>query len=399
MTKRLQYIVLIIITYGTMTVFGLVDNIKGVSYPLIKSEFQVSYEHQGLMVSVLAGSYVLFCALGGIFLGRFGIKRAFISGFICLIAGMVMVFFMPRFLLVVGTLLLVFAGFGFFEVGINALGSRLFTAKTALLMNLLHFFYGLGGVIGPKGAGILTDPAGLGLGWRWIYLYSLPLVLLFFVPAVFIRFPGEEPKTVNEEKEWKRASFLTALKTSMVWVLGVTLGLMVSAEMSIINWGGLYFQDVYGFDPSTRGANFLSVFFVLFTISRLAAGFLVEKIGYMRSLVWASLATVLVLIAGFIAGSRGIWILPVLGLFLAIMWPTLMAVAIGYFGKNAPVMTSAIITISGTLNAVMQLIIGFANRFMGAAWGYRSSCLVCTGILAVIVLFLNRRLRRNPAAP
>jgi fucose permease len=397
MTKRLQYIMLIIITYGTMTIFGLVDNIKGVSYPLIKTEFQVSYEQQGLMVSMLAGSYVLFCALGGIFLGRFGVKRAFISGFICLIAGLVMVFFMPRFLLVVGTLFLVYAGFGFFEVGINALGSRLFTSKTALLMNLLHFFYGFGGIIGPKGAGILTASAGFGLGWRWIYLYSLPLVLIFFIPAVFIRFPGEESKT-NDEGKGQRTSFLGALKTPMVWVFGLTLGLMVTVEMSTINWGGLYFQDVYGFDPSTRGANFLSAFFVLFTVSRLAAGFLVEKIGYMRSLVWASLAAVLVFIAGFAAGSRGIWILPVLGLFIAIMWPTLMAVAMGYFGKNAPVMTSAVITISGILNAVMQLIIGFVNRFTGAAWGYRS-CLLCAMVLMAIMLFLNRRLRGNPKAP
>jgi fucose permease len=302
-----------------------------------------------------------------------------------------MVFFMPRLWSTTGALLLVFAGFGFFEVGLNALATQVFTVKAALLMSRLHFFYGLGSVIGPKTAGLLAN---MGLGWRQIYILCVPLGLLLFIPALITRFPGAAESTARQKTpEEGHATFLTALKTPMVWAFGITLGLMVIVEMTSTNWGSLYFQDVYGLDPRTSGAAFLSNFFILFTVSRLLSGFLVERIGYMRSILGACLAVLIIFLAGFLCGARGIWILPALGFFVAVMWPTLMAVAISFFGSRSPIMTSAIIAIAGALNAGVQLLIGLTNRFLGAAWGYRSG-LIYGLFLTGSVLFLNKALRR-----
>jgi fucose permease len=389
---------LFFIIYGTMLIFGLIENIKGVSYPLIKAEFNASYEQQGLMVSLLSSGYVFFCMVAGFFLARFGVKRALLSGFICIALGLLAVSFMPRFWTVAAALFLVFAGFGFFEVGINALATQVFTSRAALFMSLAHFFYGVGAVIGPQGAGILT---GMGnLGWRQIYLLSVPLLALFFIPTLLARFPGksgEAPGPDSPSGEGKRLSFLSALKTPMVWIFSAALGLMVIVEMGSTNWGSLYFQDVYGFDPRTRGAGFVSGFFILFTISRLVSGFLIEKIGYMRSLIGAAGMVILIFALGFGLGARGIWILPALGFFIAIMWPTTMAVVIGFFGRDAAVMSSAIIVLGGAINAVMQLFIGLTNRYLGAAWGYRS-CLVYALLLMGVLLFLQRRMEQKRRA-
>jgi fucose permease len=386
---------LFFIIYGTMLIFGLIENIKGVSYPLIKAEFNASYEQQGLMVSLLSSGYVFFCMVAGFFLSRFGVKRALLSGFICIALGLFTVSFMPRFWTVAAALFLVFAGFGFFEVGINALATQVFTSKAALFMSLAHFFYGVGAVIGPKGAGMLT---GMGnSGWRQIYLLSVPLLALFFVPTLLARFPGkpgEAPGPDSPSGEEKRLSFLFALKNPMVWIFSAALGLMVVIEMGSTNWGSLYFQDVYGFDPRTWGAGFVSGFFILFTISRLVSGFLIEKIGYMRSLIGATGMVILIFALGFGLGARGIWILPALGFFIAIMWPTTMAVVIGFFGRDAAVMSSAVIVLGGAINAVMQLFIGLTNRYLGAAWGYRS-CLVYALLLMGVLLFLQRRMERK----
>ncbi|MDR2185920.1 MAG: MFS transporter [Treponema sp.] len=397
MQKRSRLILLVFILYGTMFLFGFLENIKGVSYPLIKTEFQSSYEQQGIMVSLLSIGYVFCCTIAGIFLGHFGVKRVFLLGFTGLCTGLITVFFMPRFWPVTAALLLVFAGFGFFEIGLNALATQVFTSKAALLMNLLHLFYGLGAVAGPKAAGILTSSSGgPALGWRQVYLWSVPLTLLFFIPALLTRFPGEEAKTgpADRAERTGKTSFLGAVKTPMVWGFGITLGFTIAVEMAAANWGSLYFQDVYGFDPSTAGANFVSVYFILFTVSRLVSGFLIERIGYMRSLLGAAAAIVLILIAGFLCGPRGIWILPVQGFFIAIMWPTLMAEAIGCFGSESPVMTSAIIAIAGTLNALLQLVIGYVNRFLGAAWGYRS-CLIYGLIMTALMLLLKNSISRR----
>ena len=121
--------------------YGLIENIKGVSYPLIREEFNASWEQLGLMISIFSVGSTGFSIIAGIFLGRFGIKPSFLLGFTSLCVGLFSVFFMPGFFLAATALFVAFAGFGFFEIGMNALASRLFVKKAALLMNLLHSFF------------------------------------------------------------------------------------------------------------------------------------------------------------------------------------------------------------------------------------------------------------------
>jgi fucose permease len=106
----------------------------------------------------------------------------------------------------------------------------------------------------------------------------------------------------------------------------------------------------------------------------------------MRSLFISCFGTLIVFTFGFIFKERGIYILPVLGFFIGIMWPTIMAVAITHFKKQAAVFTSAIIVLAGALNAAMQAVIGITNRRIGPAWGYRSSMLYA--LLMTIGLFI-----------
>src|SRR5512146_2970659 len=163
-----RFNLLFVIIYATMFLFGLVENIKGVSFPLIKSEFQVPYDSQGGLVSVTWFGYVIFSMAASLFMQRFGIKKAILVGYILVTAGALATLAAPSFLAVTFTLLIVNAGFGFFEVGANALGTVVFTARAALMMNLMHFFYGAGAILGPQAAGIFTGS--LGMNWRQVYI-------------------------------------------------------------------------------------------------------------------------------------------------------------------------------------------------------------------------------------
>jgi fucose permease len=418
MLSKRRSILLIVIVYATMTLFGFIENIKGVSFPLIKAEFGAAYDEQGGLVSATWFGYVLFCLAAGFFLSRFGTKKAVVSGYILVGAGALAALAMPTFWTAALALLVVNAGFGFFEVGTNALATQVFTSKTALLMNLMHFFYGLGAVLGPKAAGLLTDS--FDLGWRQVYIVALIPVGIVAAAALSTRFPkhehestpegqaasaeapgtvpaaGDAPATGDASAAGAAARaprFIDALRHPLVWTFSLTLGFMEVIEFGASNWGGLHLKDVYGLDPRTAGASFVSMFYILFTLSRLFGGFAVEKIGYMRSLFGAAAASTLIYVVGFGLGSYGIWVLPVTGLFIGIMWPTIMAVAMGAFGKDAPVMTSAIIVISGAINGVFQLGIGFTNRYLGEAWGYRS-CLVYAIVVLASLWKLRGELKR-----
>jgi len=381
-TSKLLFFIL----FGAMILFGFIENIKGVTFPLIKTGFNASYEQQGIMVSLMSLAYMLFCLIGGIILGSWGVKKAFATGFIFMVLGLVGIFFMPNFWLATAALFLIGSAFGLLEVSSNALATQLFTTRAALFMSLMHFFYGAGSSLSPRAAGVISAS----FGWREVYLFSIPLVLLVFVSSLFTRFPKQDTSEQSKEK----LSFFKALKIPMVWVFSVTLGLMVAVELCSANWAGLYFQDVYHLDPRTSGAAFVSNFYILFTLSRLLSGFAIEKIGYLRSLFIASLAVVVIFILGFVFGERGVYILPGLGFFTAIFWPTLMAAAMMYFKEDSPVVTSAIIVIAGAMNSGIQYLMGLTNRIAGPAWGYRSGLLYA--VLIVISLVVLTRCVRNP---
>ena len=387
---------LFILLFGTMLMVGIVENIKGVSYPLIREEFNASWDQMGLLVSMLTIAYTGFSVIASMYLGRFGVKPSFLLGFFGLFAGLIAVFCMPGFFLAAASLFVIFASYGIFEIGVNALASKLFVKRAALLMNLLHSFYGLGAVIGPITAGIVAG--NMGLNWRYAYIVYLPLALALFIPAVVVRFPGNEAETQtangkadgravgNEE----RKGFLSALRSPLVWLMSVTLGVMVAVEIASANWGAMYFQDMHNLDPNTEGAAFVARFFVIFTISRLVSGLFIERIGYLRSLLGASMISLVILITGFLLGSQGIFVLPALGFFAAIFWPTLLAIAFVHFGRDAPVFSGAIIAISGIFSAGIQFLVGLTNQVLGSAWGYRST-VVYAAILIILLIILYRK--------
>lgn len=375
-----------VIIYATMLAFGLVENIKGVSFPLIKAEFGVAYTQQGGLASFTWYGYVISCLIASLFMHRFGTKKSVLMGYALIFAGAVATLAAPNFWAASVSLLIVNMGFGFFEVGANAMATLVFTVKAALMMNLMHFFYGLGAVLGPQAAGVLTN--NLDFSWRDVYITALvPLAILFLL---IWRTPFDEDPASDGQDPAARLSPKDALRDPVVWLFALSLGFMEVIEFGAANWGGLHLQDVYGLDPRVAGARFVSAFYFFFTASRLISGWFVERIGYLRSMNLATAASLILFAVGFSLGRHGLWLLPFTGLFIAIMWPTLMAIAMKVFGPNAPAATGVIITVSGAINGLFQLIIGLTNDHMGVAWGYRS-CTVYAAAALVLMRLLTRR--------
>jgi fucose permease len=389
--NKRRSVMLFIVVYATMFFFGFVENIKGVSFPLIKTEFGVNYESQGGLVSLTWFGYVLFCFVASMFMQHFGTKKSILMGYILICIGAVATLMAPSFWTASLTLLIVNAGFGFFEVGNNALGTTVFTRNTALMMSLMHFFYGFGAILGPKTAGLLTNT--FNLSWRQVYVV---VIIPLIAAGIFILLTKFSRENTQEEKreEAPKVTFIGAFRNPLVWVFSLTLGFMEVIEFGAANWGGLYLKDVYNLDPRIVGASFVSIFYVLFTLSRLFSGLVIEKIGYIKSLIIATASTIAIFLAGFALGRNGIWLLPGTGFFIAIMFPTMMAVCTKYFAEDAAAVTSAIITLSGAVNGIFQLIIGFTNQYVGEPWGYRS-CLLYSAVVLIILCRLSYRIRKQ----
>jgi fucose permease len=401
MQQRRTYAGLLFIIYGNMVLYGFVQTMRGIIYPLIKTNYGASYSQQGLLVLLVQVIMAFSCTISGILLNRAGFRKSILLGFGMVVAGMASFRFSGAYWTAAGFILLIQFGLGFFEITLNGIGIKTFTKNPALMMNLLHFFYGIGATIGPWFGGLIAGVPGI--GWHGIYLAGLAPVLFMalatfvFSPAgrnaeASIR-PGEEAAAslpASDAAETKYG-FRWAITNPLVWRFALCLGFINAMEYGATNWSGLYLFDVFGMDPRTGGATFISIYFLLFTISRLLSGFLIEKAGYLRSVFFSIVITIFILITGFSLGRNGVRILPVTGLFLGIAFPTILAMSIGAFGKGAQAAGSAIIVIAFSLNGVIQYLIGLINRFIGEAWGYRSCVLY-----GVILLALLLRLRKLP---
>ena len=375
---------LIAIIFGNMSLLGFLNSMRGVSFPLIKNDFNASYSSMGLMSALSSFSAVCFCIIAGIYMNRFGLKKTLVTAFSLVILGAGSLYFASVFWMAVGFYLILQSGFGFFEISLNGGGVKIFTKKSGLMLNLLHFFYGVGAIAGPRFMGFMVNR--VNLRWQDVYPLTLVLVLVMLGITLTVRFPGREEEAASQNKP----SFWTSLKDPMVWLFGFILGIVGAIEGCSVSWSGLYLYDVYGLDPSTFGATFVSVFYILYTLSRFFSGFVIEKTGYMRSVFVSSAAIIILFAAAFSLGRTGIYLLPVVGFFIAIMWPTALAISVGFFKERAQTVSSAMISIAFTTSGIIQYGFGLSNRFLGAAWGYRS-CILYSIILGALLFLLGRQ--------
>jgi fucose permease len=147
----------------------------------------------------------------------------------------------------------------------------------------------------------------------------------------------------------------------------------------------------------------LSIFFVLRAAGRFLGAWLLERFAWTTVMVVCSLA-ILICFAGALVGGQGaaVWLLPLSGLFMSVIYPTLNSKGISCFPKAQHGAVAGVILFFTCISAVLSpLAMGaVSDLFGGARFGF----VLATGFAVVlfVVLLLNRhfdpsaaRLARN----
>ncbi|MBP2070907.1 MFS transporter [Thermoanaerobacterium butyriciformans] len=367
-------IFIVILNYLLMLFIGLIDNIKGPIIAPIKSFYHIDYTYIGLLLFIGSLGFIIASFVGGIVVNRYGSKAALSGGLIFIILGILGYFLSPFFFAFAIFFFIMNFGLGMLEIGINATAAVAFIVNQALMMNLLHFFYGAGATISPNAAGRLVS---LKYSWQNIYLFGGILAFLILIVVLFTRFPGTA-KYVGSGK----VKYLDVLKDRHVILFSVMLGFYIASEVGIGNWAVTYLKGSYGMN-SVKSSMYLSLFFAAFTIGRLLGGFVVEKIGYVKSIfIFASLAASFVALS--MVNQNLSILLSIAGLFYSIIYPTTMALAMKSFKENTGVVISVIVTVSSSINMVANFIIGKLSDLFGVFIGF--SFIVVFMVLVIVML-------------
>lgn len=356
--KKNKNLTIAIFIFIIMAIIAVVDNTKGIFIPVFKETFNSDNTSMGMLLSVGSLGYIMFTYFGGLLCEKFGQKKIICIGlFIITVSGLVITFSKFYTMLLIGMFFLNM-GIAFVMIGINTLLPVLFISFQAIMMNIAHCSYGLGSTIGQFTIGNILDRE---IGWRSIYLGISIIFSVVLALFSFVRLPN-----FNIHKEKTKINMSLVFKEKYMYLYGIGLGTYVFAEMGMSNWIVNFLIESYNF-KSSKGAMFLSLFFLLLTIGRLLGGFVAEKLGYFQSVLGSLGIAFILLLGALIIGDSALILICITGLFFAIAYPTIVATISKVFKDNSSYITGVILTLSSTISMVLNLIMGRLNDNIGTA--------------------------------
>ena len=370
---------LIILAFTVMALFGFLMNLRGALIPSFRNSFNVSYSSIGLMIFVADIGYMIASFFGGVAGDKYGLKSVLTCGFVIVILSVLSMTYIDSFILLVIVMFLISIGMGSMEICLNALGARIFIANAAIMMNFLHFFYGVGSSVSPKYVGWLLMS---NIPWKEVYLYSLILISIIFIYLLFTSFPQKD-----EKHNTQKIPLGTFVSDKRVWLFSGLLGFCIVVEAGIGTWLVNFLQVFYSMNVNDSSF-YMSLFFIFFTAGRLAGGFIVEKLGYIKALFYFTLSTLMLLLFGLILGGGWIILFSLTGFFISVMYPTIMTIIMKEFTKDTTAAMGLIITAGGAVNMVFNWLIGKTSDYFGVWTGF-ASILIYASMIIVLLLALK----------
>lgn len=373
---------LYVVAYGAMFMMGIIDSMRGPMIPGIRATFNVNYSSIGSMFLIASLGFLIATFFSGILCDRLGQKKVMYFGYVCAFFGILGIAYSSNFgifLLMMGFLNI---GMGAIEMSVNSLVSIIFVKNQAVMMNLLHFFYGAGSSVGPRYSGILLNS---NIRWQNIYLWSLVIVAGLLIYIVFTRFPHGARPGVRDA-----VSIMEIVRDRRVLLFGVIAGFYYACELGISYWFVNYLGVVHNMNELSS-TFYLSLFYGLFTLGRLWGGFIAEKLGYMNAILVFMIVSFVLFSGGILLGGKYILLISFCGLSYSIVFPTLMTVVIRYFKKSTSSTLGFIVMMGSAINMASNWIIGKVNDLFGVEAGF-NILIAFIGILITLIVVLRRML-------
>lgn len=368
-----------VICYCVFISFGGFDASKSIYFPLIQDYYHLQYDYQGMLVFASCTGYTVFSLFVGYISVKLGIKPTLGIGLLIVLCAATLICLVPNIWVLLTCLVCSGIGQVFLDVGTNTWATMIFNSHKAVMMNLLHCFYGFGASIGPIFTGFISRH--LHFDYRGVFVGIIALVLFALLMVLFS--PKDKKEAVKEESEQQPINICSALCNPVVILLGIAQGCIAGTENITMNWGPIYLRDVYDWDTETKGAQFVSIFFLGYTLSRLVSGFIIDKVGEVNSVLIYATLLILVYVLGFCIHSVGPYILMLSGVFIAPLFPTTLTVAMIYFGEQCSKITCVLFFVYMIFSQTMQYLVGVINRYVGIQWGYP---LV---VVLMMIVFMN----------
>ena len=359
--------------------FGFTDNLKGAVLPSLLADLHLSYAEGG---ALFPGGSLGFCfttLIAGSLSDRFGKQIVMLLGGTCLFVGTAGFSFAPSFSGLALAVIIGGLGGGFIEVGASRTILDGYAAEKGRYLNLLAFFYGVGSMFAPFIAGQLLS---MGYPWQRSYHFILIgiggwlglLLLLFWkTPATHV--------THHARIDWPRFRQAAFSRQMLGYYLVITL--YVALEIGIAIWLVEFLQKVKAVSVFMSSLA-LSVFFGLITAGRFVGSRIVERVGYLNLLCLSATAAAVCVATGTFGPVWLAWSLPLSGLFLAIIYPTVTALVSNLHHAYTGTILGILFMFAGLGGMTGPWAVGLLSNSLGIQCGFGVTTMFGIALIATL---------------
>ena len=374
------------LVFLTFFVMSLLTNILGAIVPDIINSFGVTLAAAAFLPFSFFIAYGVMSIPAGFLVERFREKPVMIGAFLVGTAGALSFALHPGYQVAVVSLFLMGSGMAILQVAVNPLlrvagGEEHFAYNSAFA----QLIFGSASFVSPRLYSYLvlnlgktsadqnlflrvmaklTPPA---LPWASIYWVFAFSTIVMVVILGFLRFPKIE--LTADEQAGTVSMYRSLLRKPIVWMYFVSIFAYVGSEQGNSDWISKFLAQYHGVDPHTAGAAAVSWFWGLLTAGCLIGMVLLKIFDSRYVLIGTCLGAMACLSAAlFGPASLSVVAFPAVGLFVSVMWPILVSLALNsvseYHGAFTGILSTGIMG-----GAVVPVIIGRIGDAAGLRTG------------------------------
>ena len=365
------------LTYLMFAMFAMTTDSVGLIIPEVIRTFGLSLTAAGTFQYATMAGIAVAALFFGPLADRLGRRPTIVVGLV--------LFASACFLLSAGKQFVAFAillgvsgvAIGVFKTGALALIGDIATstAQHTSIMNMAEGFFGVGAIVGPA---ILTRLLNRGLPWQGLYLIAGSICVGLIVLALLVRYP-ESPKPAGGQQLGGTGR---AMRSPYVLAFSAGAFLYVGVEAAIYVWMPTWFKGYSG-NAATFAAYSISIFFLLRAAGRFLGAWLLGRVQWQAALALFSGGILICFAISIAAGVEwAVYLLPLSGLFMSVIYPTLNSKGISCLPKSEHGAGAGVILFFTCASAVIAPL---AIGAVGDAFGHiRYGFWLATGFATVL---------------
>lgn len=276
------------------------------------------------MAGIAGGALLL-----GFLADKFGPKFTIIIGLTLYGVSSLIFAISDSFLVFVALLGLGGLGISVFKIGALALIGAVSTSTTShtRFMNTVEGFFAVGAIAGPA---IVATLIAAGTSWKWLYVIAAIICVVLVAIASRVRYPASKH---HIERAGLR-QMIVVMRDRAALGFSFLIFMYVAAEVAVYVWMPTLLQ-AYAGSVEWLPIYALTIFFVLRAAGRFLGAWFLGRLPWTAVLAIFGLAIFLCFGGALVMGiDSAAWLLPLSGLFMSIIYPTLNSKGISCFSKS-----------------------------------------------------------------